>query len=148
MQPLQFLVPLDPLVAAESVIPFVVLALVVANMATRLLAHRAHVRQAEEGDNDELLSRYTPHSVTTVLLVLASFAFLIVAPHGGMVMTVLVLGVFLADFFEFESRRVEARNEMEMERPKAAVTASLVALLYAGFQSLFFIVEPIWTTIV
>ena len=148
MQPLQFLVPLDPLVAAESVIPFVILALVVANMVTRLLAHRAHVRQAEEGDDDELLSRYTPHSVTTVLLVLASFAFLIVAPHGGMVMTVLVLGVFLADFFEFESRRVEARNEMEMERPKAAVTASLVALLYAGFQSLFFIVEPIWTTIV
>jgi hypothetical protein len=148
MQPLQFLVPLDPLVAAESVIPFVVLALVVANMVTRLLAHRAHVRQAEEGDDDELLSRYTPHSVTTVLLVLASFAFLIVAPHGGMVMTVLVLGVFLADFFEFESRRVEARNKMEMERPKAAVTASLVALLYAGFQSLFFIVEPIWTTIV
>jgi hypothetical protein len=148
MQPLQFLVPLDPLVAAESVIPFVVLALVVANMVTRLLAHRVHVRQAEEGDDDELLSRYTPHSVTTVLLVLASFAFLIVAPHGGMVMTVLVLGVFLADFFEFESRRVEARNEMEMERPKAAVTASLVALLYAGFQSLFFIVEPIWTTIV
>jgi hypothetical protein len=35
-----------------------------------------------------------------------------------------------------------------MERPKAALTASLVALLYAGFQSLFFIVEPIWTAIV
>jgi hypothetical protein len=148
MQPLQFLVPLDPLVAAESIIPFVVLALVVANMVTRLLAHRTHVRQAEEGDDDELLSRYTPHTATTVLLVLASFAFLIVAPHGGMVMSVLVLGVFLADFFEFESRKVEARNEMTMERPKAALTASFVALLYAGFQSLFFLVEPIWTAII
>jgi hypothetical protein len=148
MQPLQFLVPLDPLVAAESVIPFVVLALVVANMVTRLLAHRTHVRQAEEGDDDDLVSRYTPHTVTTVLLVLASFAFLIVAPHGGMVMSVLVLGVFLADFFEFESRKVEARNEMTMERPKAALTASFVALLYAGFQSLFFLVEPIWTAII
>jgi hypothetical protein len=148
MQPLQFLVPLDPLVAAESLIPFVVLVLVVANMVTRLLAHRTHVEQAEEGEDDEAISRYTPHTVTTVLLVLASFAFLIVAPHGGMVMSVLVLGVFLADFFEFEARRVEARNEMTMERPKAAVTASIVALLYASFQSLFFIVEPVWTAIV
>jgi hypothetical protein len=148
MHPLQFLVPLDPLVAAGSVIPFVVLVLVLANMVTRLLAHRTYVRQAEEGDGDELVSRYTPHSVTNVLLVLASFAFLIVAPHGGMVMSVLVLGVFLADFFEFESRKVEARNEMEMERPKASLTASVVALLYASFQSLFFLVEPIWTTIV
>jgi hypothetical protein len=148
MQPLQFLVPLDPLVAAESLIPFVVLALVVANMVTRLLAHRTHVRQAEDGEDDEAISRYTPHTVTTVLLVLASFAFLIVAPHGGMVMSVLVLGVFIADFFEFEARKVEARNEMTMERPKAAVTASIVALLYASFQSLFFIVEPVWSAIV
>jgi hypothetical protein len=148
MQPLQFLVPLDPLVAAESVIPFVVLVLVLANMVTRLLAHRTHVEQAKDAEDDSEISRYLPHSVTTVLLVLASFAFLVVAPHGGMVMSVLVLGVFLADFFEFESRKVEARNEMEMERPKAAVTASLVALLYAAFQSLFFIVEPVWTAIV
>jgi hypothetical protein len=148
MQPLQFLVPLDPLVAAESVIPFVVLALVLANMVTRLLAHRTHVEQAKDAEDDSEVSRYLPHSVTTVLLVLASFAFLVVAPHGGMVMSVLVLGVFLADFFEFESRKVEARNEMKMERPKAALTASLVALLYAAFQSLFFIVEPVWTAIV
>jgi ABC-type anion transport system duplicated permease subunit len=148
MQPLQFLVPLDPLVAAESAIPFVVLALVLANMVTRLLAHRKHVEQAKDAEDDSEITRYLPHSVTTVLLVLASFAFLVVAPHGGMVMSVLVLGVFLADFFEFESRKVEARNEMEMERPKAAVTASLVALLYAAFQSLFFIVEPVWTAIV
>ncbi|WP_136588549.1 DUF7313 family protein [Salinigranum halophilum] len=147
MQPLQFLVPLDPLVAAESVVPFVVLALLLANMVTRLVAHSKHVEQAKASDDAEL-SRWTPHSITTVLLILASFAFLIVAPHGGMVMAVLVLGVFLADFFEFESRKVEARNEMKMERPKAAVTASLVALLYAGYQTLFFIVEPIWTSIV
>jgi hypothetical protein len=148
MQPLQFLVPLDPLVAAEPLIPFAVLVLVVANMATRLLAHRKHVQQAEQGDDDSGLSRYTPHTVTTVLLVLVSFAFLIVAPHGGMVMSVLVLAVFLADFFEFEARKVEARNEMTIERPKAALTASFVALLYAAFQSLFFVVEPVWTAIV
>jgi hypothetical protein len=148
MHPLQFLVPLDPLVAAGSVLPFVVLALVVANMLTRFLAHRVHVRQAETGEDDDALSRYTPHTATTVLLVLASFAFMIVEPHGGMVMSVLVLGVFLADFFEFEARKVEARNDMEIERPKAAVTASLVVLLYASYQSLFFLVEPIWTAII
>jgi hypothetical protein len=148
MQPLQFLVPLDPLVAAESVIPFVVLALLLANMVTRLVAHSKHVEQATAADDDSELSRYTPHSVTTVLLVLASFAFLVVAPHGGMVMSVLVLAIFLADFFEFESRKVEARNELEMERPKAAVTASVVALLYAGYQTLFFVIEPVWSAIV
>jgi hypothetical protein len=148
MQPLQFLVPLDPLVAAESVIPFVVLALLLANMVTRLLAHSKHVEQAEAADDDSELSRYTPHSVTTVLLILTSFAFLVVAPHGGMVMSVLVLAIFLADFFEFESRKVEARNELEMERPKAAVTASIVALLYAGYQTLFFIIEPVWSAII
>jgi hypothetical protein len=37
---------------------------------------------------------------------------------------------------------------MTMERPKAALTASFVALLYASFQSLFFLVEPVWTAIV
>jgi ABC-type Fe3+ transport system permease subunit len=148
MQPLQFLVPLDLLVAAAAVIPFVVLVLVLANMVTRFIAHRKHVEQAEDAEDDSELERYTPHSITTVLLILASFAFLVVAPHGGMVMSVLVLGMFLADFFEFEARKVEARNEMEMERPKAALTASLVALLYASFQSLFFIIEPLWTAIV
>jgi hypothetical protein len=117
-------------------------------MATRFLAHRTHVQQAKEGEDDEELSRYAPHTATTVLLVLASFAFLVVAPHGGMVMSVLVLGVFMADFFEFESRKVEARNALEMERPKAALTASFIALLYASFQSLFFVIEPIWTAIV
>jgi hypothetical protein len=148
MQPLQFLVPLDPLVAAESIIPFVVLGLLLANMVTRLVAHRKHVEQAKAADDDSEITRFLPHSITTVLLILASFAFLIAEPHGGMVMSTLVLGVFLADFFEFESRKVEARNELQMERPKAAVTASLVALLYAGYQSLFFLIEPLWSAIV
>ena len=124
------------------------LALLLANMVTRLLAHSKHVEQAKAADDDSAVSRYTPHSVTTVLLILASFAFLVVAPHGGMVMSVLVLAIFLADFFEFESRKVEARNELDVERPKAAVTASVVALLYAGYQTLFFVIEPVWSAIV
>jgi hypothetical protein len=148
MQPLQFLVPLDPLVAVADVVPYAVLALVVLNMVTRLLAHRTHVRQAEEGDDDELVSRYLPHTATTVLLILSSFAFLIVAPHGGMVTAVLVMGLFLADFFEFEARKVEARNEMPVERPKASVAASVLLLLYAAYQSLFFLVAPFWNSVI
>jgi formate hydrogenlyase subunit 3/multisubunit Na+/H+ antiporter MnhD subunit len=148
MQPLQFLVPLEPLEAVEPYLPAVILVLVLANMATRALAHRTYRKQAAASDDDEALSRYAPHSVTNVLLVLASFAFLIVEPHGGMVMSVLVLGVFLTDIFEFESRKVEARNGLDFEQPKAAVAASLIVLLYAGFQSLFGFIEPFWSAVV
>jgi hypothetical protein len=146
MQPLQFVVPVGALDALEPYIAHVVLALVLVNMLTRIRAHGVHERQVEDGAEE--LSRYLPHSATTLALVLASFAFMIVEPHGGMVMTVIVVGVFLADFFEFESRQVEARNDMTFERPKSAVAASLLALLYAGFQSLFVFVQPVWSAIV
>ncbi|ELY24141.1 hypothetical protein C499_16547 [Halogeometricum borinquense DSM 11551] len=149
MQPLQFLVPLDALEAVGPVLKYVILGLVLANMLTRVLAHRTHVRQAKEGDGDESLSRYLPHTVTTLLLVLASFAFMILEPHGGMVLSVLVLGVFLADFFEFESRCVEARSKsLELERPKSAVVGSVLVLMYAAYQSLFFLIADYWNAII
>ncbi|MFB6102731.1 MAG: hypothetical protein ABEJ73_09210 [Haloplanus sp.] len=146
MQPLQFVVPVGALDALEPYIAHVVLALVVVNMFTRIRAHAVHERQVEDGAEE--LSRYLPHSATSIALVLASFAFLIVEPHGGMVMTVIVVGLFLSDFFEFESRQVEARNDMTFERPKGAVAASLLALLYAGYQSLFVFIQPVWSAIV
>jgi len=146
MQPLQFLVPLGPLEAVADLIPHLVLVLVLANMVTRYLAHRKHVDQARSDDDD--VARYVPHTVTTVLLILASFAYLIVEPHAGMVMSVLVVGLFLADFFELEARRVEARNEMAVESPKSALAASVLVLLYAAFQSLFFVVAPVWNAVV
>jgi hypothetical protein len=148
MQPLQFLVPLEPIEAVGPFLPAVILALVLANMVTRGLAHRAYRKQAAASEDDEALSMYTPHNATNVLLILTSFAFMIVEPHGGMVMSVLVLGVFITDVFEFESRKVEARNGMEFERPKAAVAASVIALLYAGFQSVFQFVAPFWNAVV
>jgi|OM-RGC.v1.024672131 hypothetical protein len=148
MQLLQFLVPLEPLEAVGPYLPAVILVLVLANMVTRGLAHRSYRKQAEASEDDEKISRYTPHSVTNVLLVLASFAFLIDHPHGGMVMSVLALGVFVTDLFEFESRRVEARNNLDFERPKAALAASVLALLYAAFQSVFTFVEPLWNAVV
>ncbi|WP_251344003.1 DUF7313 family protein [Haloplanus halophilus] len=146
MQPLQFVVPVGALDALEPYIAHVVLALVVVNMLTRIRAHSVHAEQVEDGADE--LSRYLPHSLSTVALVLASLAFLIVEPHGGMVMSVIAVGLFLTDFFEFESRQVEARNDMTFERPKGAVAASVLALLYAGYQSLFVFVEPLWNAIV
>ena len=146
MQPLQFVVPVGAVDALEPYIAHVVLALVLVNMLTRIRAHTAHERQVEDGAEE--LSRYTPHSVTTVALVLAAFTHMLIEPHGGMVMTVLVVAVFLADFFEFEARQVEARNDLTFERPKSAIAASLLALLYAGFQSLFVYVQPVWNAVV
>jgi hypothetical protein len=132
--------------ALGGVIEYVILALVVVNIGTRLFAHRQHKAQADEGA--EAMGRSIVHEVSNVVLVLVSLYYLTLHHHGGMVMSVLVLGLFLTDFFEFEARKVEARRGIEIERPKGAIAASLLALAYAAFQSVFFIVEPIWTSIV
>lgn len=148
MQPLQFAVPLDALEVLEPVITYVILGLVVLNMLTRVLAHRKHVDQAEDGDDDENVSRFLPHTVTTLLLVLASFTFLLLEPHGGMVMSILAVGLLITDFFEYESRRVEARTDKKIERPKAALGASALLLLYAAYQALFVFVSGYWNAVI
>lgn len=96
------------LAAAETALTYVVLALVLVNLVTRLLAHRSHVAQVARGETP---SRHLPHVASSVVLLLASFAYLVAAPHGGMVLSVLVVATLLADLFEFESRQVEARND-------------------------------------
>ena len=147
MQPLQFAVPLlDLLEALEGYLIYVVLALVVANMVTRVLAHNRHEKQAE--DDDRELSRYAPHTATNVGLLLASMLYLVVEPHSGMVTAVLVLGVFFSDFFEFEARQVEARTNNPIERPKASIASSVVLLLYAAYVGLFFLVKDYWNMVV
>ncbi|WP_423751238.1 DUF7313 family protein [Salinirarus marinus] len=146
MQPLQFVVPLGALEAVEPYIAHIAFAVVLVNLFTRQRAHHSYVEQAEQGA--ETLSRYTPHVVTSVLLVLVSFGYLFLRPHGGMVLTVLVISLFLSDFFEFEARQVEVRNGMELERPKSALAASVVVFLYAAFQSVFFVIQPVWSAIV
>ncbi|WP_049985816.1 DUF7313 family protein [Halobellus rufus] len=149
MQPLQFLVPLDALAALEPVIPFVIFGFVVLNILTRFLQHRRHLTQADSGDDDEAIDRWLPHTATTLGLVLASFVFLVIEPHGGMVMSILALSVFISDFFEYESRLVEARSKSKaLERPTAAIGASVVALLYAGYQSFFYLIEPVWNAVI
>lgn len=146
--PLAFPFPVSALESVSGTIPYVVMGLVVANLLTRFLAHRRHVEQAQTGDGDEAMSRFLPHEVTNVALLLASFAFLVVEPHGGMVLSALVLGLFLTDFFEYEARCVEARNNMTVEQPKGSLVAAALVFLYAGFQSLFFLIEPIWNGLV
>ena len=146
--PLQFLVPVGALESVAEVLPLVIFVVVLVNLLTRFLAQRSYVRQAAEDEDDDAISRYLPHEAMNVLLVLLSFGYLIVEPHGGMVLSVLVVGLFLTDFFEFEARNVEVRNDMEIERPKSALFASGLVVLYAGFQAVFFVVEPYWSQIV
>jgi hypothetical protein len=136
--------PIDSLLA--PVMEWVVLALIVANLLTRGIAHRSHVRQAEEGA--EAVSRHPAHQVVTVLLVVASFYFATVDYNGGMVLSTLVLGMVITDFFEFEARKVEARQDRPIERPKGSLVASLLVAAYAGYLSLFFLVEPLWQAVV
>ena len=71
-----------------------------------------------------------------------------IAHHGGMVMSVLVLGAVITDFFEFESRKVEARRDLSLERPKGSLVAAVLVLMYASYQALFWVIEAPWDAIV
>lgn len=136
--------PIDNLLA--PVIEWVVLVLVLANLVTRGIAHRTHVQQAKEGA--DAISRHPAHQTVTILLLVVSFYFVTVDYNGGMVLSTLVVGMVITDFFEFESRRVEARTDREIERPKGSLVASLLVAVYAGYQSLFFLIEPLWQSVV
>lgn len=119
------------------VIEALLLGLVVLNIAARALAHRRHLSQAESGDADEL-SRHPFHVFTNVALVVGSFYFLTVHLHAGMVTAVIAIFVLMTDIFEFESRKVEVRREIDVERPKAAIGASVVALVYVAYVTFFY----------
>jgi membrane protein CcdC involved in cytochrome C biogenesis len=128
--------PVDAILGASLtgeivVVEVILLGLVVANMAARGIAHRRHVAQAEDGP--EAISRHPAHLATNVLMMVAAFYYLTLHHHAGLVASVLVIGIVLTDVFEFESRKVEARREIEVERPKAAILASVLALVYVGY---------------
>ena len=136
--------PLDGLLA--PVIEYVLLVLVLANLGTRLVAHKTHVRQADSGA--EAISRHTLHEVSNVVLVLGSFYYLTVHHHSGLVLSVLVIGMVIADFFEFEARKVEAREDRSLDTPKGAIFASVIVAVYTLYVSLFFVIAPVWNAIV
>ena len=126
--------PLDA--ALRGQIAIVLLALVLVNMVTRFLAQRRYLDQYDDGGADAI-TRWIPHEISNGVLVLASFYVLTVAHHGGIVTSMLVVGLVITDFFEFESRKVEARRDLPLDRPKAAIGAWLLALLYIVFQVAF-----------
>jgi len=136
--------PVDALLA--PFVEYVILALVLLNLVTRQLAHRHQVAQASDGA--DAVDRYLPHVASNVLLVLGAFYYLTITHHAGMVFAILTVGLFVTDFFEFESRNVEARNDMGLERPKGAIVASLLVLSYAAYQSLFWLVAGPFGTVV
>lgn len=136
--------PIDAVL--EPGIEYVVLVLVLVNMATRLAAHRVHVRQAKNGA--DAIERYVPHEAINGLLVLAAFYYTSLYQHSGIVLSMLIVGMVIADFFEFEARKVEARESRAIDTPKGAIAGSLLVLAYAAFLSLFFIIEPVWNAIV
>lgn len=135
--------PIDTVLA--PIVEYVVLVLVLGNLSTRYLAYRSHRRQSED---DEPVSRYTPHELSNVLVVLGSFYYLTLHHHSGLVLSVLVVGTVLTDFFEFEARQVEMRQDLPLEAPKGAIFASLFAAAYAAYLAFFFLIEPFWSAIV
>jgi hypothetical protein len=128
--------PVDGILGANItqeivVIEAVILGLLLANMVARALAHRQHLSQAAQGA--EAITRNPLHVFTNVSLLVTSFYYATLHQHAGLVASVLIVGIVLTDFFEFESRKVEARRDIDIERPKAAISAAVLALLYVGY---------------
>lgn len=141
-----FVGPLDSFVGPY--IEHILLVLAIATMATRLIQHSRNEDEAEEGDDEDALTRHPLHWALMGLLVVASFYYTTLHHHGGIVLSTLVLGAFITDFFEFEARRVEIREGHEFDKPKGAIVASLLVLLYAAYQSIFVYIQPFWNAIV
>ena len=137
MDPATMFGPLDAILTTEVLgvilVKYLLVGLVLANMATRILAYQRNVNEADD-DDVETASRHPLHTATTIVLILTTFYYATYAPHGGVVLTKLVLGMFLTDFFEFETRSVDLRNDGQVRRPNGALTASLFVLAYATFQ--------------
>lgn len=127
-------------------IGYVLLALLVVNIAGRAIEYERIVEQADDGA--EAVSRHPLRVGTNVLLVVGTFYFLTLHHHAGVVFATLVVGLFITDLFEFEARRVEASRGVEIERPKAAIAASILALLYISYITLFTFIKPYWSAIV
>lgn len=139
--------PLDGALGGAETVAYVLLALVILNMITRIVAHRRIVKTARE-EGADAISRHPIHAASNVLLLVVSFYYTSLDQHTGIVATSLVFGVVITDFFEFESRKVDARRDIGIELPKGSIAASLLALTYVGYLSLFEFVAPLWNAIV
>ena len=133
MDPLQFLVPLGWIETVGPIIPIAILVLIVANIGTRIKENRMQARQVE---NDEAVSRHPLNTFVTMGIVTLGLLFMVYRPVSGMIMMVPILGLFIADVFEFEGRRVEADNDLDFEWPKATLFSLGLALIYASYYAL------------
>lgn len=137
--------PVDQLLGAEVglgevlVVEVVILALVLVNFVTRRLAHGKHTDQADDGA--EAVQRWIPHELSNFVLVLATFYYTTLEQYAGIIMSMFVVGLFITDFFSFEARKVEARRDLAIDKPKAALVASLFVLAYAAYQVFFVFVK-------
>lgn len=137
MDPATMFGPLDSLLTAKlmgvELIKYLLVVLAIGNMGTRFMAYRSDVEAAD--DEDVEAPSWNPvHAASTILLVLATFYYATFEPHGGVVLTMLVLGMFITDFFEYEVRAVDMRKGQALRRPKGALFASLFVLGYATYQ--------------
>ena len=137
---------IDSFVGGAGTVEYFLLGLLLVNVVTRLLAHLRHVSEARE--EVDSLSRHPLHVASSVALVLTVFYYTTLDQHGGIVATTLIVGLFITDFFEFEARNAELRRGVELDAPKGAIGASVLALLYVGYLSLFQFVAPVWSAIV
>lgn len=136
--------PIDTLLGPY--IEYLLLALVLVNLGTRFIAHRRHREQARDGP--EAIQRHPAHLTSTWGLIIASFYYMTLHHHAGLVLSTLVLGLFVTDFFELEARKVEAREDLSIERPKSSLLMSSLVFLYIAYVSLFFLIEGYWNAII
>src|SRR6056297_1580627 len=107
---MQFLALFGPVDAVlEPIIGYLILLLVVANMVTRRSSFRRSVEETEAADADAVGPTWV-HVAANLLLLLASFYYLTLHEHAGTVLSVLVLGLVVTDYFDFEALRVDARE--------------------------------------
>lgn len=139
MDPLQFLVPLGWIEAIGPIVPIAILVLVVVNIGARVLENR---RQSWQTKHDEPLSRHPLNTFTTMGIVTLGLLFVLYRPISGMIMMIPIFGLFVADVFEFEGRRVEADNDLQFEWPKATLFASGLTLIYAMYYALVPLYAP------
>ncbi len=139
MDPLQFLVPLGWIETVGPIIPIAILVLVVANIGTRIKENRMQVRQAEAGEE---ITRHPLNTFVTMGIVTLGLLFIVYRPTSGMIMMLPIIGLFVADVFEFEGRQVEADNDLTFEWPKATLFSLGLALIYALYYGLAPLYSP------
>jgi len=136
--------PVDTYLA--PVIGYVLLALILLNVLGRGIEYKRIAKQAKDGA--DAVSRNPLRVATNFLLVVGAFYYLTFNRHAGLVVSLFVVTMVVADVFEFESRKVEARQDWDVERPWGSLAASGFALAYIAYQTLFFLVRPFWSAIV